>query len=225
MLLEVIRAEMHLFKYLLSEHFDSFFSKGTIRVGTLFEYRDAEKHGKEIGDPNEGLHRTIMNLPGGGEIDLSSDSLESRFFKRHILRPDQHKINAKVILAEGATIISETTSPNRYIYSLTSKHDLTAMQRLGTNSCMEITDLDSFFSAISDYAPQLGRFEGYYPIRYTSKVAQYTTPHRFDPAITKDLNFAYQAEWRGIWTPSTQPIRPLIIDVPRATKYCRLYQP
>jgi len=43
-----------LFKYLRSEHVDSMLGRGTIRLGTLHEYRDIESHGAEIGDLDEG---------------------------------------------------------------------------------------------------------------------------------------------------------------------------
>ncbi|MBQ0714438.1 MAG: hypothetical protein KBT56_04645, partial [Paraperlucidibaca sp.] len=80
---------MRLFKYLPKEYLKAFFRTGSLKLGTLYEYRKVEVYGTVIGDQDEGLHKTELFLPGGGEIELASASPEADFFRKHVLRPDQ----------------------------------------------------------------------------------------------------------------------------------------
>ena len=59
---------MILYKYLKSKHLREFEQKGTIRLGTLEEYRNAES--KRIGDPFEG--KTVFRIiTEDDEVNLS----------------------------------------------------------------------------------------------------------------------------------------------------------
>lgn len=51
-----------LYKYLKKEHAHSLLSKGIIRLGTLYEYRNIEKHGSVIGDDTEGKKSASMPI-------------------------------------------------------------------------------------------------------------------------------------------------------------------
>ena len=51
------RVPSRYYKYLKDEHLKSFMDVGTLRVGTLYEYRDVESHGDQIGDQKEGTAR------------------------------------------------------------------------------------------------------------------------------------------------------------------------
>ncbi len=58
---------MPLYKYLPRRYLDAFLNRGSLKIGTLYEYRQVEAYGHVIGDKNEGLHKTELFLPGGGE--------------------------------------------------------------------------------------------------------------------------------------------------------------
>ena len=80
---------MHLFKYLPKKYLEAFLHRGSIKIGTLYEYRKTEQYGTVVGDLDEGLHKTELFIPGGGEVDLSKTTPEAEFFRQHVLRPDQ----------------------------------------------------------------------------------------------------------------------------------------
>ena len=62
----------------------SFFKNGSLKIGTLHEYRNEEELGSIIGDDKEGIHITELNSPSGREIDFSVNSPEAEYFKRHV---------------------------------------------------------------------------------------------------------------------------------------------
>jgi hypothetical protein len=216
---------MRLYKYLQKKYLDAFFLRGSLKVGTLYEYRAIEHYGDVIGDRNEGLHKTELSLPGGGEIDLGSNSREADFFRKHVLRPDQQNSKVKIVLEDGARLIAHSNSQDLYIYCTSSVYDPIVMKQFGCDSCLEITDPEAFFRIISHRIRHKGKFDGFGPVHYQSKYTHYTQPHQLHPAIMKEPEFEYQQEWRAIWVPNKTPRSPLFISVPKAVRYCRPYSP
>lgn len=216
---------MRLFKYLPKKFLNAFFNTGSLKLGTLYEYRKVEEYGSVIGDKDEGVHTTELFLPGGGEIDLASATLEAEFFRTHVFRSDQRNLKAKIILEDGAKLIAHSNSPDLYIYCMTSVFNADVMKRFGCDSCMEILRPRDFFRAISKRVGNSIRFEGYGPVHYGSKYTHYSQPHSLHPAITKEKQFSYQKEYRAIWIPKIETPSPLFLNVPEARKYCRVYVP
>lgn len=93
-----------LYKYLPKKYLEAFLRHGSLKIGTLYEYRRTEDYGDVVGDKNEGLHKTELALAGGGEIDLVTSSPEAEYFRTHVLRPDQHHLKPKIIMADGARL-------------------------------------------------------------------------------------------------------------------------
>jgi hypothetical protein len=216
---------MRLFKYLPKKYLKAFFRTGALKLGTLYEYRKVEEYGAVIGDKDEGLHKTELFLPGGGQIDLATASPEAEFFRKHVLRPDQRNSKVKIILAEGAKLIAHSNSPDLYIYCMTSEFNADVMSQFGCDSCLEILRPRDFFRAISKRVSNSIRFDGYGPVHYGSKSTHYRLPHSLHPAITKEEHFSYQKECRAIWIPKDGTPTPLFLDVPDARKHCRIHVP
>lgn len=168
---------MRLFKYLPKKFLDAFFRSGSLKLGTLYEYRKVEQYGKVIGDKDEGLHRTELFLPGGGEIDLASCSPEADFFRRHVLRPNQCESKIKIIIPDGARLIAESNSPDLYIYCMTSEFNEDVMRQFNCDACMEILRPKDFLRAISKKVGSSIRYDGYVPVEYGSKSTHYSQPH------------------------------------------------
>lgn len=160
---------MRLFKYLPKEYLKAFFRTGSLKLGTLYEYRKVEVYGTVIGDQDEGLHKTELFLPGGGEIELASASPEADFFRKHVLRPDQQDSNVKIVLEDGARLIAHSNSQDLYVYCMTSEFDEGVMRQFGCDACMEILRPRDFFRAISKRIGGGNRLEGVVPIQYGSK--------------------------------------------------------
>jgi hypothetical protein len=214
-----------LYKYLSKKYLEAFLQRGSLKIGTLYEYRKTEEYGNVIGDKDEGLHKTELALSGGGEIDLATSSPEAEFFRTYILRPDQRHLKTKIVMADGARLVAHSNAPDLYIYCMTSEYNETVMKEFGCNACLEISRPTEFFAAISHTIRHKGRFDGFGPIQYMDKTTNYLKPHRVHPAAMKDNEYAYQKEWRAIWIPAKQPCQPLFVDVPRAIRHCSPHAP
>lgn len=213
-----------LYKYLKREHLKAFFQFGSLKIGTLYEYRNEEELGKVIGDGEEGTYVTELLSPNGREIDLSGSSAEADYFRQHVLRPDQWNSKVKVVMEAGASLITNTNSPNYYIYCVSSHFDELVMHQFGCDSCIEIVHPEKFFKAISKVIRHKGGFEGVHRIAYGPKKTDHLNPHGVHPALLKDSEYSYQAEMRAIWKPKKEPQAALFVKVPRAIRYCREYK-
>jgi hypothetical protein len=205
------------------ENLDAFFRRGSMKIGTLHEYRQVEQYGKVIGDQHEGLHITEFSLSGGGEVDLSKNTPEADFFRKHVMRPDQQNSNVKLVFQDGARIMVHSSSVDLYIYCMTSEFNHKVMSLFKCDACMEITNPTAFFHAISRKIRHQGKLDGWVAIQYASKETHYTKPHQHNPAVLKDLNFSYQKEWRAIWVPQKTKVQPIYIDVPKAIRHCKIH--
>jgi hypothetical protein len=213
-----------LYKYIKQEHLELFFKQGTIKIGTLYKYRDEEQLGNVIGDKDEGTHFTELNSPHRREINLSDNSAEAHFFRQHVLRPEQRHLNVNVIMEAGAKIISQSHSPNYYLYCVTSQYDPEMMKEFECNACIEIIDPDKFFNAISKVMKHKGKYGGYHKVIYRNRFTDHLNPHSVHPALQKDTKYFNQHETRAIWEPIKKAKQDLFIKAPKAVKYCRVYK-
>ena len=204
---------------------DVFFKKGSIKIGTLYEYRNEEELGGVVGDKKEGVHITELHSPKGREIDLTDNSPESNYFRKHVLRPDQQTSNVKIVMEAGASLIGQTNSPNYYIYCITSSYDEEVMTEFDCDRCIEIFEPDKFFKAVSKVIRHKGVFDGVHTISYGNKTTDHLNPHSTHPALLKEDKYSNQAEVRAIWSPKKEPKDSLFVNVPKAVKFCREYKP
>lgn len=214
-----------LYKYILKQYLQAFLSRGSLKIGTLHDYRKTESYGDVIGDKNEGLHKTELFLKGGGEIDLASNSPESEYFRKHVLQPEQRDAKVKIILEDGARLIAHSNSPDLYIYCVSSEYSPTVMKEFGCDACLQIFRPYEFFDAISRKIRHQAVFNGLGPVTYLNKTTHYTQPHTLHPAVMKDPEYEYQKEWRSIWVPKKTNNQPLILNVPKAIRHCRAHPP
>jgi len=214
-----------LYKYIKKEHLDLFYKNGSLKIGTLHEYRNEEDLGTVIGDNHEGLHITELNSPKGREIDLAGNTPEAEYFRKHVLRSDQQDSKVKIIMEAGANLVAHTNSPNYYIYCVTSEFDKSVMKEFGCNRCIEIFNPEKYFKEISRVIRHKAEYEGYFDIVYGSKKTDHLNPHKIHPALMKETKYINQSEVRAIWRPKKEPKGSLFIKAPKALKYCRELKP
>lgn len=53
---------MRLYKYVPRKFSEAFLRKGAIKIGTLYEYRQAEKYNAAVADLDEGAYHTELEL-------------------------------------------------------------------------------------------------------------------------------------------------------------------
>ncbi len=213
-----------LYKYLRKEHALSFIKAGTVKVGTLYGYRNVERHGTEIGDHKEGTKVTICTDPAKSFADVETHPILSKFIRA--APGAQININ-------NAQFRIEELSPNYYIYSMAEHLDPDIARNMGYDACLVINQPQLFLLSIDEcLRPVTGVKDKFILERcqYTSRTQLFSREHNIfpniehqvHPALIKDGNYSYQKEVRAIWEPMSVGIEPIIIQCPQAVKYCEL---
>lgn len=138
------KAPTRLYKYIESRYVDAMLSRGTIRVGTLFEFRDREKHGPRA-DPGE---NTFTNRSVLKRLDPESND-PSTAFERAVFR-------GAVGLPPGASRVEisnnlferRTDGGDAYVYCLADRYTAEIAEKFKTDACVEIVEPRRFTRAL-----------------------------------------------------------------------------
>lgn len=201
-----------LYKYLRKQHADLLIKKGKFRIGTLYEYRDIEKHGTIVGDEGEGKKSLYLNV---GSEKWTTDN-QPDFTKNFI-----NIANGISVRMERVSFQKSESSSNYYLYCTTEVFDENALKDFGYDSCLLIEKPDQFFAAITKTLRHKGAFEGVFHCQYVPRRVEHDKDHGIHPAIIKDPIYKDQKEVRALWKPFKANISPLVIDCRDAAKYCR----
>jgi hypothetical protein len=200
-----------LFKYMRREHAQRLLSEGVLRIGTLHEYRNIERHGVHIGDAREGSKGAILTVPRL-EVRSQGDLPE---FVRH-----QVKVGPGTVTFVNSTFLVTEDSPDFYIYSATTLPDFDAMREMGYDACIQIHNPTGFFRALNHTFRHKGDYQGLFNCVYMKRDLPPDEQHTIHPALIKDPSYERQREQRAIWRPlNTQP-RPFIVACRKAARYC-----
>ena len=212
---------MALYKFIEKEFFDSFFAGGSLRIGTIYNFKDTVEHGLSRGDQSEGEHHLIRGIDG--TVAISKDKHEpiiSEVFE---------------MAGEGQAHISNlsTIVPRRcedgfvfctsYIYN----EDLFWRwhKKNNVDSCYEITNPKAFFGAISRAIENSANFFANSNVTYTDKNIDYQSAYaNSHPAFTKvRVDYGWQYENRSVWGARGPcgPLKPSTINVPEAIQFCK----
>lgn len=201
-----------LYKYLRKAHAEGLLTRGTVRIGTLYEYRDVEKHGLVVGDLEEGKRSNFLHAID--EVWTADDQPD--FAKRFIrLGP-----NASVNLV-NTTFERSEQSPDCYIFSMTQRFDASVMREFGYDSCVEIVNPPAFFEALSECIKDKASFIGLFNCAYADRRQPHTATNVPHPALLKDPKFSAQAEARAIWRPVGKEIGPEVIACAAISRFCK----
>jgi hypothetical protein len=127
---------MH-YKYIKSQFFDSFMTRGVVRLGTLYEYRRYENI--QIGDPNEGK--------GIGVTDVTSGT-----FKKGELPGivgSAFKIEEGELEISGITFKANVEFVDYNIFCVSKSPSESVMQEFECDKCVEISNLELFGKVIA----------------------------------------------------------------------------
>jgi hypothetical protein len=193
--------------------------EGTLRLGTLYDYRALEEHGQQRGDSEEG-RRTVWSH------DKSSKPLDQ-------LNPLEQKairIPLGSGTVEGNYLEREEQSINAWIFCASIVFDMSIARRLSADcdedydACVEILKPESLCELISACLRSKARFVAFQECVYADRRQHYANaPH---PAILKDPRYAYQREVRAIWQPiSDTLIQPELVTAGGIQNLCRICYP
>lgn len=205
---------MILYKYMRREHASLLLEKGTIRIGTLYEYRNTEEHGSVIGDPEEGIKTEFMEV--GKEVWTEENQPE---FSKSLIKvsgPGSHNIS-------NFTLEKGYHSPDCYLFCTTETFDEAAMEDFEYDTCVVIEDAERFFWAIAETIKDKAEYIGAGRCQYTERRKHHAVADDINPGLIKSPEYERQREVRAIWMPKSESISPMIIECPDAAKYCKLY--
>ena len=99
-----------LYKYTKYKFAKKMIEDGTFKIGTLYEFRNIEKHGNEIGDDDEGVRRIYST----DNVDLRYPETVPFHVKNHI-KPQNKKAN---IIFKNIMFRTTYHHPDCYLFCL-----------------------------------------------------------------------------------------------------------
>ena len=219
-----------MYKYMEKQYADGLIAKGSIRVGTLHDFRSSE-HKKGIADLYEGrkaIHHPIKkHVITAKSLAAGGDPLTRMLHQTGAVRMSG---NARIEL-EGVPFTANLNQPDLYILCVSSAKSQQAMSQFGAaDTCIEIVELDKFFHYLSQaIAAKVGgqiQYQGCQKVVYRERSEAWNgSDLGVPPHLIKDPTFAPQDEIRAIWMPmGNRPIKPEIIEDSRLSKLCKEVQ-
>ena len=202
-----------LYKYLKKEYAELLINKGNLRIGTLYEYRDIEKHGKIIGDEGEGTKSVYMEMNNVTWTKDTQPAFGKSFFNLG---------EGGVVHFDGITLEKPTHSPNYYMYCTTSVIDENALVDFGYDTCVVIENPTKFFLAVNRVMRHKGIYEGVFPCAYQSRRVAHYQDNGIHPAIIKPTEYRNQSEVRALWRPKKNKAEPMVIECFKARQFCKI---
>src|SRR6267378_1684411 len=106
---------MELYKYLPPVWAERMLRDGSVRVGTLYDFRRIEVLDSERGDQDEGARISLT--------DGAPGIVEGKDLPWFVLESLAVPPNVKIMFAEGAVLKVQQNSPDAYVYCTCSKYD------------------------------------------------------------------------------------------------------
>jgi hypothetical protein len=192
---------------------------GSVRVGTLYDFRRIESLGSERGDANEGVRISLTDGKAG-----VVDGPELPWFVRQTL---QIPSGVKIQFEEGAVLLVHQNAPDMYVFCTCKNFEKSLMKRFG-GACVEIRDTTQYFRAItaaldgwtSDGVRRISGFQ-VAPCQYVEREQTWPNVIPYDPVFRKPPEYAHQAEVRAVWATPLTSIMPINLVVPEIREWCR----
>jgi uncharacterized protein with GYD domain len=170
-----IKFSVHLYKYMKPGHAKGLINHGTIRIGTLYEFRDSED---ARADKLEGTRQYEMR---GSRVDTSLNTPEAYYLRQqgfdNCILDNSHP--------SGSLMITERVSHDCYIYCVSSEFNDENLKKFG-GACIRIKDPNEYFSILGSSLEKKGYVAGAYEmceIVYCPKDKVYT----FNKDVPQDI--------------------------------------
>lgn len=216
----VAAANLQVFKFCKSKDMKSLVERGSVRIGTLFDWRKQEKYGEMAADQSEGITQTPFNIIFYDHRFINAMQIDSRVWVDGD-KPSQIRHFKNEVLR----------TPNLYTFSTSATYSEEIHKKWfeseGYDACYRINSTRLFSKAISRRlaSSTLLLFE---PVLYFDELqTNQELNGTFHPAMLKKINtFGGQHEVRGLWQShdTNSPIEPVVIGESDAWKYCEEYR-
>jgi hypothetical protein len=203
---------MAYYKYLKKEFLRGMLNNGTLRIGTLYDFRTQE--GKEIRDENEGKAVETEIIAGEKKTYKTVNDLPEKLTK-YITGN-----NIFDVTVGNWTMHTPREAEDVYIFCLTKDADKQKMQNFGYDACVEILDIVKFSVVMAVELFLNGKIK--YP--FTTGGDCIYNERKFsalDPAESskifrlKEPKYAHHNEYRIVMQPTDgSEIKPFNFDFP-----------
>lgn len=188
---------MRLFKYIESKYLDGFIRHGTLRMGTLYDFRKTEVYNSAIGDAEEGISSQSHYFSHRFTLQNSTNDL--RNWANQIVKTPE---NSNDFAFEGFTLRLENNSPDYYIFCTSMEFDRNVMENdFKCDCCIEILEPYIFIQKIKKAVRDKAKYVANKKVVYENKHLAYNQQLNQHPAITKDPRYMNQCEHRTIFSP------------------------
>lgn len=211
-----------LYKYSSKKWRDLFLSEGSIRIGTLHDYRKKE-HSPGIHDAHEGLKTISHHID---EWDFSKSDHATAYHEAAsralgLIQIDPGGTSGSI---SGMSFIKEFNDPDCFVHCTAHSLSKTVMHEFqGADSCFEIYDIAGFYKQLTNSINEIVpvEFGGIRVIRYTSRDETFNgSDLGISPTWIKGREFSKQLEVRAIWHPKGEKqIAPLEFNDMRLARY------
>jgi hypothetical protein len=189
--------------------------EGSVRIGTLYEYKTFEEHGGNIYDADEGVRRI-------GMVDIDGMSWHPYNQAKVAYLSDTvgiHMTNCRdcVIAANKQDHASDA-----YIYSVSGElsHDCAVACHEEYDAFVIIWNIFELGRRISDKLSNSARFLGFSNVIYIDGYAPFDWVGHIPPGRIKQSKFSMQNEFRAIWAPASHPLTPQVLTLGPLHKIC-----
>lgn len=219
---------MRFFKYGKKQHLTGLLGMGTLRIGTLSDYRRGE-HAMGISDATEGTKELInlvekLNITGSdwGDGERKSAEMLAQF---GVLRaqPGSNVYMDNVMIVKNFAIDAYA-----FCFAIEEKPSIKTMRQFeGADSCVEIVAPDDFFKCLQTTVVQgtgAHRVIAARPVEYKDRIECYNGgDFGLHPGLIKEYGFRSQNEGRILWEfeSGVQRYEPFLSGHWKLGSYCR----
>ena len=209
-----------LYKYALRKDAISMMERGSFMIGTLYDFRNVEKYGSEMGDAGEGTWDVTQHVD-----DASWDEIK-----------DSPIVSSNVFIAPGEAggrfintdFGQQVSVEDFYIFCVSKEPTKQALVDFGKEVCIRISTPILFFRALTHSLIRAGKIaltgqSVSVSCVYGGRAVQWEAPQALHPAQLKPEGLAYQKEYRKIWVPASRPIKREIIECPEAKQFLSIH--
>jgi hypothetical protein len=209
-----------IYKYMKRRHLRSFLKDGLIRIGTLYDFRDVEKHGAEIGDVDEGTK--TLTTDGYHFIDTANQNTIPDWYRECFESSFKVKDGGRLQIHAGKGVRLRLTVPDRYVFCASYEFDGGLIENGEYDACLKIINPMAFFLALSQKLKHRASWIGYGKCVYRPRIVLGDQDHGIEPSLIKEERYEYQKEIRAIWEARSETIEPIIIKAKKARFYCEV---
>ena len=208
-------SQLPVYKFVSRRWLAGFFDSGSVRVGTLHDFRKIEAHGKSRGDAFEGKSNVVQHVPFADRIE--KDTFLSTFFAP-----------GSAAQFTNSTFFEKRDFPNSFVFCTSSHFSDDLLLRWHeeekVDACYEIFDWQGYHAEITMKLAPMADSLGAQYVRYvTGDINGESEQRHILAPFIKKQEYDWQSEFRGVWihkSPSID-VKAACIEIPDARKYCR----